>query len=414
MADRVLVLGDDVRAFLGVVRSLGRRGLEVHVAPTDGAAPALHSRYIAATQNLPAYATNPAAWEAALRKLIADFDYRMIVPCSDASLVQLQHHSRSFGRDRLALPNPQAFAVFTDKRRTRQLAKSVGVAVAPGQGLTAKDDARDLARRYGFPLLLKPVKSYRLGDPHDKRAVEMLRDVAALEQAMSEEAWRDCLVEGFFAGEGLGVSVVARCGRIVSFYQHRRLQQFTETGVSTSRVSERVDDALRRDVERLAAAVSLDGVAMFEFRRNTQTGEHVLLEVNPRFWGSLPLALAAGADFPAMIYDQLRGGSVAAAPYRAGMVKRDLSGEYERRVIRAEAAAGLSERLYWSAAALLTPVALSRGEADSWAEDDPAPYFAERRELLERIRDAVGKRLRVRSSSRATRAVPGRHRLRSA
>ena len=33
--DKVLVIGDDMRSFLATVRSLGRQGLEVHVAPYD-------------------------------------------------------------------------------------------------------------------------------------------------------------------------------------------------------------------------------------------------------------------------------------------------------------------------------------------------------------------------------------------
>ncbi len=414
MADRVLVLGDDVRAFLGVVRSLGRRELEVHVVPTDLHSPALASKYIAALHTLPAYSADPHAWEAALGALITRFDYRLLIPCSDATLVQLQHHKERLGPERLALPNAEAFAVFTDKKRTRALARQLNVPVAAGQGLDPTDRAADLIRNYGLPLLLKPSESYRVGDPGDKRTVEMIRERSSLEQALDEKARSEWLVEGFFGGTGIGVSVLAQDGRIVLAYQHRRLRQFSETGVSTSRVSEPVDPKLFRDVEQLSEAVMLDGVAMFEFRRNAQSGKHVLLEVNPRFWGSLPLAMEAGADFPAMLYDQSCGLPVCAVPYRFGVVKRDLGGEYERRVIRSEAAPGFFRRLCWSAAAFLTPWTLKRQQTDSWAADDPAPYSAEQDELRARIRNALAKRIKWRfhESSAAPGEVVGR--LRSA
>jgi hypothetical protein len=45
-------------------------------------------------------------------------------------------------------------------------------------------------------------------------------------------------------------------------------------------------------------ALNWHGVAMVEFRRDDRDGEYKLMEVNPKFWGSLDLALAAGADFP--------------------------------------------------------------------------------------------------------------------
>ncbi|MGZ8997769.1 MAG: carboxylate--amine ligase [Allosphingosinicella sp.] len=413
MPDRVLVLGDDVRAFLGVVRSLGRRGLEVHVAPTDLASPALASVFIAAIHVLPAYSLDAAAWEAALRQLMATFDFRMVVPCSDASLIQLQHHSAALGQQSLALPNAEAFAVFTSKERTRALARQLGVPVASGQGLGPQDRGTELTARYGLPLLLKPVASYRVGDFRDKRGVVMIRDGGQMERALADGAWSDCLVERYFPGVGIGVSVLAAKGKIVQAYQHRRLHQSTDTGVSTSRISEAVDPALLRDVERLAEAAVLDGVAMFEFRRNRSSGKHVLLEVNPRFWGSLPLAIAAGADFPAMLYEQRCGRNASSTAYKSGLIKQDLGGEYDRRVLRSEAADSLIARLYWSILALLTPLTVRRVQADCWAKDDQAPYVAERQELSERIREAFDKRVKSLLRRGPTSIEPSGH-LRSA
>ncbi|MGH7279795.1 MAG: ATP-grasp domain-containing protein, partial [Candidatus Rokuibacteriota bacterium] len=49
---------------------------------------------------------------------------------------------------------------------------------------------------------------------------------------------------------------------------------------------------------RLLEALRWRGVAMVEFRRDRRTREYRLLEINPRFWGSLPLALHCGLDFP--------------------------------------------------------------------------------------------------------------------
>ena len=45
-------------------------------------------------------------------------------------------------------------------------------------------------------------------------------------------------------------------------------------------------------------ALQWHGVAMVEFRRDSRDGDYKLIEVNPKFWGSLDLALAADADFP--------------------------------------------------------------------------------------------------------------------
>ena len=41
--EKVLVLGDDMRIFLSIVRSLGRAGKEVHAVPLNWQSPALNS-----------------------------------------------------------------------------------------------------------------------------------------------------------------------------------------------------------------------------------------------------------------------------------------------------------------------------------------------------------------------------------
>ena len=394
MPERVLLLGDDLRAFLAIARSLGRRGVEVHAAPSDFSSSALKSRYIAAAHRLPPHPLDPKAWEAALARLIAEHDFRLVVPTSDSGLFLLRHHRAALGRERIGIANEEALETFSDKANTRALAARHGVAVARGRLLGADDRAEAVAAELGLPLVLKPRASYALGDVKTKRSAMIVRDSGALEAQLGSRAWDGCVAESFFPGIGVGVSVLAREGRILFAYQHRRLRESSETGASTRRVSEWVDPALIAAVEPLAAAARLDGVAMFEFRVDRRSGRHILLEVNPRFWGSLPLAVAAGADFPALWWDLAVHGREAGGAYAGGVAKADLTGEFDRIVDRAEAAGGLA-RLPAAAASLAAALSLlaARRGADSWAADDPAPWREERRELARRLRAALLKRL---------------------
>jgi len=67
-------------------------------------------------------------------------------------------------------------------------------------------------------------------------------------------------------------------------------------------------------------------VAMVEFKRNPASGDYRLMEINGRFWGSLPLAVAAGADFPAMLHALMTRGAIGACPpARPGTVARQLA-----------------------------------------------------------------------------------------
>jgi protein-tyrosine-phosphatase/predicted ATP-grasp superfamily ATP-dependent carboligase len=405
-APRVLVLGDDTRSFLAIVRSLGRAGFEVHAAPFDFSSPALASGHIRAAHRLPPYSLCAEGWAAALRETIARERIDLVIPCDDRTLLPLDRHADALGAVRLALPNRAAMDAFFDKAETRRLAQEEGVPVAGGRLLREGEDADALAARFGLPLALKPRASYTLGQAGAKSAVRIVRTRETLAEALARIARPDdWLVETFFPGVGIGVSVLADEGDILTAFQHRRLHEASETGGSSDRISQPLEPRLLAAVETLARRTAFSGVAMFEFRRDPGSGAFVLLEVNARFWGSLPLAVAAGCDFPADLARLLLTGlrPEGGGAYREGLRQRDLGGEYYRVVKDGEAVGGAARaRLLAAGLAGLASAALRGKGLDTYAADDPAPWRAERALLAGRVAGAVAKRL----------PLPGRRRRR--
>jgi hypothetical protein len=67
---------------------------------------------------------------------------------------------------------------------------------------------------------------------------------------------------------------------------------------------------------------------MIEFRLR-EDNVPVFLEVNGRFWQSLPLACYAGADFPALLAHMAEFGDVDSPPsYKVGVKCRWLAGDF--------------------------------------------------------------------------------------
>src|SRR3954470_5483629 len=89
---KILVLGDDTRSFLAIVRSLGRQGIEVHVAPNNFRSPALRSRYIAAVHEIPPWMEDGAEWLSAIQGLLHAEAYDLIIPCDERAILPLQRN----------------------------------------------------------------------------------------------------------------------------------------------------------------------------------------------------------------------------------------------------------------------------------------------------------------------------------
>ena len=90
----------------------------------------------------------------------------------------------------------------------------------------------------------------------------------------------------------------ANQGRLLQVFQHKREHKPSEMGGSSYRVSVAVEPAFETACLSIVDSVGYTGVAMFEFIKDSTTGRWILLEVNARPWGSLPLPVAAGVDFP--------------------------------------------------------------------------------------------------------------------
>jgi predicted ATP-grasp superfamily ATP-dependent carboligase len=408
---RILVVGDDMRIFLTVVRSLGRAGYAVHAAPFDWQAPALRSRFIDKVHLLPRYSDDPKSWLQEMAKVIADEAIQVVIPCCDRAILPLDRHRAELGPAIFALPTPQAMHTLFDKLLTKELGRSLGIPMAAGEQLRSDDSAPGLIARYGLPLVVKPKRSYTFdhlttwGRVHIAESPEQLADVLA-----SIDVADEYLVEAYFKGGfGVGVSVLAGKGEIIQAFQHRRLREGWG-GSSSYRISETCYSPLLKAAEAVCSAMKIDGVCMFEFRCRSD-GSWILLEVNARLWGSLPLPVGMGVDFPAALCELLLGQPTRLpVPYRAGVRSRNtlLDGF---NLLKATA-----KRRYDSLGALIMAWAdfacqplwwvIGREHSDSFTRDDLPPGFAEIRSVLAKLVFTVKRHPNGRPGDRPAKALP--------
>lgn len=321
---KVLVLGREERAFLSVVRSLGRRGFEVHVGwvPPDDVS--CRSRYIAAAHDLAPHTTDGDAWRDALVALCRREEFDLVVPTNDATVIPLQLHRASLEpHGRFYLISDRAFEVAFDKGRTHDLATGLGIPV-PAQRRLAPAAVGAGVDPSWYPLVLKPLHSRSLHALDAKRLVRTIERPDELAQGLAMFADQpEVLVQRHFSGMGTGIEVLAADGEVLVAFQHLRLHT-RPGGACSYRESSPLEPAMLDAVRRMVRAVGYTGVAMFEFAWNRATGEWVFLEINARFWGSLPLCLHAGVDFPSHLYDLLvEGRRDFPTTYRVGVACRN-------------------------------------------------------------------------------------------
>jgi len=386
--DKVLVLGDDTRSFLTIVRSLGRRGIIVHAAPTNFRSPALRSRYIAGIHDIVPWMGDGAAWLTGMVDLLRREQYQLVIPCNETSILPLQRHRASLSPfARLAIPDDRSIAVLFDKHHTRELARQVGVQVAAGRLALPDDTSETVLAEFGLPIVVKPRHSYSIDRLSARGKVHVVREPARLARVLSEHDPGSIVIEQFFGGRGVGVSVLASNGQLLQSFEHHRARELA--GASFYRRSAPLTPELVQACEALLAALDYTGIAMFEFKRNA-SGSWILLEVNARPWGSMPLPVALGVDFPYRWYRLLVAGEeTPAVPYRAGVYGRNLIPDLHNTLIEAQTQQLSSIATAWVMMGRMAGLlrSLSGKEVnDLFVSDDPRPGLLELRDVVHALR----------------------------
>jgi predicted ATP-grasp superfamily ATP-dependent carboligase len=300
---RVLVTDAGRGSAIAIIRSLGRAGWKVTAADSDAKSPGFASRHVDGCVIYP----NPAvAPDRAVEVLLAaahDQGVNLIMPVTDDVILPLVDVRDRFERVcRVALPDSRALDVATNKDATLELARTLDIPVPRTEIVADAIDARRAAERIGWPVVLKPQVSRAYRPAQGTTALEVAYamgpdELADRTAAMS--AHTAVLVQEYCAGEGHGIELLVHCGRVLAAFQHRRIREVPFSGGPSSlRESAALDQALLDHSQRLVGALAWTGLVMVEFKL-TPKGPR-LMEVNGRVWGSLPLAVKSGMDFPAM------------------------------------------------------------------------------------------------------------------
>jgi protein-tyrosine-phosphatase/predicted ATP-grasp superfamily ATP-dependent carboligase len=237
---------------------------------------------------------------------------------------------------RAALHPAAALETALDKEKLRRLAAELGVptpASAYVQRIEELDDARIAGWLAQGGVVVKATvsKAWNAGRAFEfptkvaADAVELRRLVAA------RVAHVPVQVQEWVPGHGVGIEVLAHRGDIALHIAHERIHEVPLTGGGSSyRRTIAAPAGPYGDAALLSRALGLHGVAMVEFRFDPASGNHWLMEINMRFWGSLHLGAFAGADFPRALADMLLHDRVLPQPeVRLGVTARNVSRDVE-------------------------------------------------------------------------------------
>lgn len=328
----VVVLDGDTLPALAIVRSLGRRRVPVIVASHTEKPICSYSRYASKTLRYPHPLTEANAYTAWVRKVLTDMPAAFVLPVTERTLVPLSKDLQAVPSlyQRVMMAEHDALETVLDKAATAELAKRCQVSLPRSWSVDSPKALQQALREVRYPVVVKPGRSISNSAQRVPLTVRYAHNEEQLRRYCAEFLQEvHVVLQEYFAGDGLGIELIAKDGDIHYAFQHQRLHEMPLTGGGSSyRMSTEIDPELLQASKRLMKALNWQGVAMVEFKKDASSGRYILIEINGRFWGSLPLATAAGADFPWLLYYFYTKGEIPEIPdYRRGVKCRKLSAD---------------------------------------------------------------------------------------
>ncbi len=301
MSKRVLITDGFWRKTLATVRSLGRRGYKLTVGETSYLNPSFFSRYIEKRFIYPSPLTYPEKFIESILKILRTFPHDIIIPMeSDTIALLLKEKKRIERHTTFPFVDIERFLLASSKIKMTHLAKELGIPVPRSFSIRSTEEIGMIESHLKFPLLLKPD----IGEGGSGQRVcynkQELKEAISLHLRKS----MPCLIQEYLSPEGFGIGVSLLYdlqGNLKASFVHKRIREFPpEGGPSTLRESVWRPDLVKK-AHRLMSKIGWVGLAMIEFRYDPKEKKEKFLEVNPRPWGSIALAIDSGVDFPYLL-----------------------------------------------------------------------------------------------------------------
>lgn len=310
----VLILSGHAIA-LGVIRSLGSKGVPVYVVSYDTKDMAYKSKFIQQHFVLPHPEKNAEEFIAGLLRIHDKIGKALVFPADDPTLVTLSKNIDLLkAKFIIASQDWSIISKVINKDMTYAVAEKVGV---PFPKTLSLDETititEDLIKEFRFPCLVKPVQSHIYFDIFKSKMaivnnIEELKNQFEQCKKYSLDVTLQEIIEGDIT-QGLNFNSLIYNGKIKQGFTAYKVRM-TDNGYGIPVIvrSREMIKELWDYSEKLLSEMGYEGYSNVEFKYDKRDGLYKLLEVNGRYNRSSLLSAESGINFPWIQYNYIING----------------------------------------------------------------------------------------------------------
>jgi predicted ATP-grasp superfamily ATP-dependent carboligase len=321
---------------LSAIRSMGREGYEITVAfPGEPSkwrwVVKLGSRFAEDIVMIHSPHAVPDQFIEDILYLVEEQAFDVLLPFTHASVLPISYHKDVLSRHvHVPFPDYLILRQAHDKLTTATIARSLDIPIPVTFHPKNVDELEALREHLPFPCLVKARQGCGVGDTirFAKNFEELKSGYEAINSQPSlppVNNYSRPIIQEYVPGQIHDAVFLYANGQCKAALTQERVITYPVEGGPGAINRTTHDPILRKLGQRLLDRLSWHGPAQVEFRLDPRDNKYKLLEINPKFWGTLPLAIAAGINFPEMACRLAYHGDVETQfDYRVGVYYRGL------------------------------------------------------------------------------------------
>jgi predicted ATP-grasp superfamily ATP-dependent carboligase len=248
----------------------------------------------------------------------SDVDTAVVIPGTEADLVALVEWRHLLPESVIGIPSAETLQRVTDKSELAECAVSAGFSTPPTKLIN-----RATLEAWSFPYVVKPLRSVvRQGEKLSAISAAAVATPSAALRFLDSLGTRDAVAQSLIRGRLHSLAGVMWNGRLLAPVQQVALSVFPRPcGGSAVARTVLVDPSIHQRTEQLLRKLNWEGIVQLQWLDDGS--ELYVIDVNPRIFGSLALANAAGAPLAVIWTRLLLGLEIEETASKADVVYRN-------------------------------------------------------------------------------------------
>jgi len=310
----VIIIGNHVQA-LGIIRSLGKRGIPVYLMNDNSICIGRFSRYLKKFIKIPESIKND---ESGFVKFVVRISKKnglknwVLIPTNDYWVYELSKNKKILEKHfKVSTPHIEAVKFAYNKKMSIIQASKINIPVPKTIFPKNLEDLSKKIHTIKFPVIIKGIVGHEFYRKLRKKAVKVNSEEELLffyKKISSVAGPSEIMIQEIIPGNDIySFCSFFKNNKFFGVWMGRKIRQHpSEFGTGTFAESVWIPELFKLGKSFLKS-IEYSGVSEMEFKKDSRDGKFKLIEVNARTWLWHTLSIRCGVDFPYIIYKDMTG-----------------------------------------------------------------------------------------------------------